>query len=123
MANVLIVDDSRTSRKILKRILEEAGHTIAGEAVDGEEGYLKYQELKPDVVTLDITMPKMDGLEALRLIKNYDENAVAIMITAAGQKEKMILAIKSGAADFISKPYEGSEVLRVIDRFVQEKEA
>lgn len=123
MANVLIVDDSRTSRKILKRILEEAGHTIAGEAVDGEDGYLKYQELKPDVVTLDITMPKMDGLEALRLIKNYDENAVAIMITAAGQKEKMILAIKSGAADFISKPYEGSEVLRVIDRFVQKKEA
>ena len=116
MANILIVDDSRTSRKILKRILEEAGHTIIGEAVDGEDGYLKYQELKPEVVTLDITMPKMDGLEALRLIKKHDENAVAIMITAAGQKEKMILAIKSGAADFISKPYEGSDVLSVIDK-------
>ena len=57
MANILIVDDSRTSRKILRRILEEAGHTIVGEAVDGEDGYLKYQELKPEVVTLDITMP------------------------------------------------------------------
>lgn len=123
MASVLIVDDSRTSRKILKRILEEAGHTIAGEAVDGEDGYLKYQELKPDVVTLDITMPKMDGLETLRLIKKYDENAVAIMITAAGQKEKMILAIKSGAADFISKPYEGSEVLKVIERSMKSQEA
>lgn len=123
MANVLIVDDSKTSRKILKRILEEAGHTIVGEAVDGEDGYLKYQELKPDVVTLDITMPKMDGLETLRLIKKYDENAIAIMITAAGQKEKMILAIKSGAADFISKPYEGSEVLRVIERSIQSQEA
>ena len=116
MANILIVDDSRTSRKILRRILEEAGHTVLAEAVNGEEGYLKYQELNPDVVTLDITMPKMDGLEALRLIKKHDENAIAIMITAAGQKEKMILAIKSGASDFISKPYEGSDVLSVIDK-------
>ena len=116
MANVLIVDDSRTSRKILRRILEEAEHTIVGEAVNGEDGYLKYQELKPDVVTLDISMPKLDGLEALRLIKKYDENAVAIMITAAGQKEKMILAVKSGASDFISKPYEPSDVLRVIEK-------
>ena len=64
-------------------------------------------------------MPKMDGLEALRLIKKYDENATAIMITAAGQKEKMILAIKSGAADFISKPYEPSDVLSVIDKCVK----
>ena len=118
MANILIVDDSRTSRKILRRILEEAEHTVIGEAVNGEDGYLKYQELKPDVVTLDITMPKMDGLEALRLIKKHDENAIAIMITAAGQKEKMISAIKSGAADFISKPYEPNDVLSVIDKCV-----
>ena len=116
MANILIVDDSRTSRKILRRILEEAEHTIVGEAVNGEDGYLKYQELKPDVVTLDITMPKMDGLEALRLIKKYDPEATTIMITAAGQKEKMILAIKSGAADFISKPYEPNDVLWVVDK-------
>ena len=116
MANILIVDDSRTSRKMLRRILEEAGHTIIGEAVNGEDGYLKYMELKPDVVTLDITMPKMDGLEALRLIRKFDGEAVAVMITAAGQKEKMILAIKSGAADFISKPYEPNDVLWVIDK-------
>ena len=120
MANILIVDDSRTSRRILRKILEDAGHTIVGEAVNGEEGYLKYQELAPEVVTLDITMPKMDGLEALRLIRKYDENATAIMITAAGQKEKMILAIKSGAADFISKPYEAQDVVRVIDKCVNE---
>ena len=119
MANILIVDDSRTSRKILRRILEEAEHTIVGEAVNGEDGYLKYQELKPDVVTLDITMPKMDGLEALRLIKKYDANATAVMITAAGQKEKMILAIKSGAADFISKPYEPGDVVTVIDKCIK----
>ena len=118
MANILIVDDSRTSRKILRRILEEAEHTIIGEAVNGEDGYLKYKELNPDVVTLDITMPKMDGLEALQLIKKYDENATAIMITAAGQKEKMILAIKNGAADFISKPYEPSDVVSVVDKCI-----
>ncbi len=116
MANILIVDDSRTSRKILRRILEEAEHTIVGEAVNGEDGFLKYQELKPDIVTLDITMPRMNGLEALWLIRKYDPNAVAIMITAAGQKEKMIQAIKGGAADFISKPYEPGDVLKVIEK-------
>ena len=118
MANILIVDDSRTSRKILRNILEENGMNIVGEAVNGVEAISQYEALKPDVVTLDITMPKMDGLEALRLIKKHDENAIAIMITAAGQKEKMISAIKSGAADFISKPYEPNDVLSVIDKCV-----
>lgn len=116
MANILIVDDSRTSRKILRRILEEAEHTIVGEAVDGEDGFLKYQELKPDIVTLDITMPRMNGLEALWLIRKYDPNAIAIMITAAGQKEKMIQAIRGGATDFISKPYEPEDVLKVVEK-------
>lgn len=116
MAKILIVDDSRTSRKILKEILEDAGHTVIGEAVDGEDGYLKYQELKPDVVTLDITMPKLDGIEALQLIRKFDENAKAIMITAAGQKDKMVRAVKYGAAEFITKPYEAIDVLKVIDQ-------
>ncbi|MBR5577678.1 MAG: response regulator [Lachnospiraceae bacterium] len=116
MAGILIVDDSRTSRKILRKILEDKGYTVVGEAVNGEEGYLKYQELKPDLVTLDITMPKMDGLESLRLIKKFDEEAKAIMITAAGQKEKMLLAIKSGAQDFIAKPYEASDVIKVVEK-------
>lgn len=120
MANILIVDDSRTSRKLLRRILEEAEHTVVGEAVNGEDGFLKYQELKPDVVTLDITMPRMNGLEALWLIKKYDTDATAIMITAASQRDKMIQAIKNGAADFISKPYEPGDVLRVIDKCLKE---
>lgn len=116
MANILIVDDSRTSRKILRKILEDAGHTIVGEGVNGEEGYLKYQELQPDMVTMDITMPKMDGLEALQLIRKLDENAVVIMITAAGQTEKMIQAVKYGAAEFITKPYEAGEVVEIIKK-------
>ncbi|MDD6492363.1 MAG: response regulator [Firmicutes bacterium] len=119
MANILIVDDSRTSRKILRQILEEAGHTVVDEAGNGEEGYLKYKDLKPDLVTLDITMPKLDGLEALQLIRKYDEEAKAVMITAAGQKEKMIQAIKHGAAEFISKPYEEDEVKQVINRVLE----
>lgn len=116
MANILIVDDSRTSRKILREILEEAGHTIVDEGLNGEDGYLKYKELKPDLVTLDITMPKLDGIEALQLIRKFDEDAKVIMITAAGQKEKMIQAIKYGAAEFIAKPYEADEVKQIIDK-------
>ena len=118
MANIMIVDDSRTSRKILKQILEDSGHTVVGEAVDGEEGYLKYTELKPDLVTLDITMPKLDGLEALQLIKKCNENAKVVMITAAGQKEKMIQAIKYGAAEFIAKPYDEEDVKQVINKIL-----
>lgn len=119
MANILIVDDSRTSRKILREILENAGYTIMAECVDGEEGYLKYKELKPDLVTMDITMPKLDGLEALQLIKKTDENAKVIMITAAGQKEKMVRAIKCGAAEFISKPYEAEEVKNIVAKVLE----
>lgn len=116
MANILIVDDSKTSRKILKEMLEDAGHTVIAECLNGEEGYLKYKELKPDLVTLDITMPKLDGLEALQLIKKSDEDAKVVMITAASQKEKMIQAIKYGAAEFIAKPYDSDDVKQVINR-------
>lgn len=116
MANILIVDDSRTSRKVLREILEEAGHTIVGESVDGEDGYLKYKKLKPELVTLDITMPKLDGIEALQLIKKSDEDAKVVMITAAGQKEKMMQAIKYGAAEFIAKPYETDDVKQIINK-------
>lgn len=116
MGKILLVDDSRTSRRILKEIITKAGHEIVGEASDGEEGYLMYKELKPDLVTLDITMPKMNGLEALRLIHKEDENAKVIMITAVGQAGKMTQAIKDGAAEFITKPYEAEEVAALIDK-------
>ncbi|MBQ6696942.1 MAG: response regulator [Lachnospiraceae bacterium] len=119
MATVLIVDDSRTSRKILKGVLEGAGYEIIGEATNGEEGYLKYKELKPDLVTMDITMPTMDGIESLSLIKHADENAKVIMITAAGQKEKMVEALKRGAEEFITKPFVNEDVLATIKRVVQ----
>lgn len=118
MARILIVDDSRTSRRFLKGILEEAGHEIIGEAANGDEGYIKYKELKPDVVTMDITMPVTDGIQALQLIRHLDEEAHVVMVTAAGQKEKMMQAIKAGAEEFITKPFEPEEVVEVIGRIL-----
>lgn len=115
MAKILIVDDSRTSRKILRNILQECGHEVIDEAENGEIGYTKYQELKPDIVTMDITMPKMDGIECLKLIRSYDSNAKVVMITAAGQKDKMIEAVKSGVAEFLTKPFEKVEIAHAIE--------
>ena len=116
MATVLIVDDSRTSRKLLRNVLERGGFVITGEAVNGEDGYLKYKELKPDLVTMDITMPNMDGIESLSLIKHENANAKVVMITAAGQKEKMVDALKRGADDFITKPFDEAEILSTLKR-------
>lgn len=114
MAKVLIVDDSRTSRRILRNILTENGHEVVGEAENGQIGYEKYIELSPDIITLDITMPVLDGLGSLKKIMAYDENAHVIMITAAGQKNKMVDAIKLGANEFIQKPFEPEQILSVI---------
>jgi two-component system chemotaxis response regulator CheY len=119
MATVLIVDDSRTSRKILRNCLEKDNFTVVGEAGNGEEGYLKYKELKPDIVTMDITMPIMDGIESLSLIKKENKDAKVVMITAAGQKEKMVEAIKRGAEEFIMKPFDETEVLETLNRVAE----
>lgn len=119
MARILIVDDSRTSRKMLKEVISGAGHEIVGEAVNGEEGFIMFRELKPDVVTMDITMPIMNGIESLECIKKSNESAKIIMVTAAGQKEKMVRAIKEGADEFISKPYEPEQVLEALERVLK----
>ena len=116
MSRILIVDDSRTSRKILRSILEDAGHEIVGEAMDGQDGINKYKDLKPDIVTLDITMPVMDGLEALKIIKEDDQSAKVIMVTAAGQQNKMIDAIKMGASEFVTKPFEPDEIVKMVNK-------
>ena len=105
MAKILIVDDSRTSRKMLRNILESNGHEIIDEAINGQESMLKIQALKPDVVTLDITMPGVYGVEALKMIKALDPEAKVVMVTAAGQKNKMIECIKAGANEFLTKPF------------------
>ncbi len=118
MAKILIVDDSRTSRKILKGILEGEGYEIVGEATNGQEGYEKYIELKPDVVTMDITMPVLDGIEALKKIKSDHPDAKVVMVTAAGQKTKMVEAVQNGASEFVSKPFEPEQLKMIIDKVV-----
>lgn len=118
MAKILIVDDSRTSRKMLRNILESNGHEIVDEAVNGQDGVQKFQALKPDVITLDITMPIVDGVEALKMIKALDPNSKVIMVTAAGQKNKMIDCIKAGANEFLTKPFDQQEILDVIAKMV-----
>ena len=118
MANILIVDDSRTSRKILKGILEGEGYEVVGEATNGQEGYDRYVELKPDVVTMDITMPVLDGLEALKKIKSEYPDAKVVMVTAAGQKTKMVEAVQNGASEFVSKPFEPEQLKKIIDKVI-----
>ncbi|MBQ8199042.1 MAG: response regulator [Lachnospiraceae bacterium] len=118
MAKILIVDDSRTSRKMLRTILESNGHEVVDEAVNGQDGVQKFQSLKPDVVTLDITMPVVDGVEALKMIKALDANSKVIMVTAAGQKNKMIDCIKAGANEFLTKPFDQQEIIDVIAKMV-----
>lgn len=119
MAKILIVDDSRTSRKILKGILENAGYEVIGEATNGLEGYDKYVELKPDIVTMDITMPVLDGIEALKKIKGDYPDAKVVMVTAAGQKTKMVEAVQNGANEFVSKPFDPEQLKTIIDKVLQ----
>lgn len=118
MASILIVDDSRTSRKILKGILESEGYEVVGEATNGQEGYERYVELKPDVVTMDITMPVLDGIEALKKIKGEYPDAKVVMVTAAGQKTKMVEAVQNGANEFVSKPFEPDQLKKIIDKVI-----
>ncbi len=114
MATVLIVDDSKVSRKILKNILTENGYDVIGEAGNGQQGYEMFIDLKPDLVTMDITMPVLDGLGALEKIMTLDSNATVVMVTAAGQKSKMVDAIKLGASEFIQKPFEPEQIISII---------
>ena len=120
MAKILIVDDSKTSRRFLRNMLEKAGHEIVYEAFHGREGVDKYKELHPDIVTMDITMPVLDGIDAVSEIMDYDKEAKVIMVTAAGQKNNMVEALKKGASDFIQKPFESDVILEVVQKVLEE---
>lgn len=115
MHTAIIIDDSKTSRSVLRTILEKNGYEIVAEAANGKEGFEKYCDLQPDFVTLDITMPVMDGIQTLVKIKEYDPGAKVIMVTAAGQKGKMVDAIKLGAAEFVTKPFETDQIISIIE--------
>ncbi len=122
MAKILIVDDSKTSRKLLKNLLEENGHEVVGEAGDGMQGVNAYKELNPEIVTMDITMPVLNGIEALDLIKLHDKDAKVVMVTAAGQQMKMMEALKKGAVDFVQKPFEPEKIISIIDKVAKQWE-
>ena len=118
MARILIVDDSEFFRETMREILEEQGYTIAGEARDGAEGFEKFKELRPDVTTMDITMPVMDGLEALGKILEYDPDAKVIMASSSAQHKKVSEALILGAYEFLPKPFDKDKLLAVISEIV-----
>ena len=114
MARILTVDDAAFMRKVIKDTLTKAGYTDIHEAEDGAQAVEKYNELKPDLVLMDITMPNMDGLEALKAIRAADGNANVVMCSAMGQETMVIDAIRSGAKDFIVKPFKIERVLKTV---------
>ena len=103
-------------RMKLKDILEKNGYEVAGEAQNGQEAFEKYQATKPDLVMMDITMPEVDGLEALKMIKASDANAKVVMCSAMGQQGMVMDAIRAGAVDFIVKPFDTERVIQAIDK-------
>ena len=116
MKKVLIVDDSKFIRLSLRTILEREGFKIVGEAEDGKVAINKYKELKPDIVTMDITMPEMDGIEALQEIINIDPNAKVVMLSAVGQQTKVKASIIAGAITFIVKPFKEEHLVEVLSK-------
>ena len=120
MERILIVDDSKTSRKFLKNMLIGAGFEVVAEAIDGIDGIEKYKEFKPDVVTMDITMPNLDGIDAVTEIMRIDPEAKIIMVTAAGQKNNVVEALKRGAVDFVQKPFDAEVIVEVIKKAMED---
>ena len=118
MKSVLIVDDAAFMRITLKTMLEKNGFEVLGEAPNGLEGVKKYAELKPNIVTMDITMPEMDGIEAVKQIKAVNPAAKVIMCSAMGQQSMVMDAIKAGANDFIVKPFQADRVLEAVKKIV-----
>ncbi|AOH54688.1 two-component system response regulator [Peribacillus muralis] len=116
MARILIVDDAKFMRMTLSNILSKAGHEVIGEGENGKEAIELYRNLKPDLVTMDITMPLMSGVDAVKEIKKEFQAAKVIMCSAMGQQKMVVEAIEAGAKDFIVKPFDESRVVDAINR-------
>jgi len=113
---VLIVDDAVFMRNVIKDIFTAAGFKVIGEASNGLEAVERYQELKPDLITMDIVMPFRSGIEATREIIKQDPNAVVLMCSALGQESLVMEAIEAGAMDFVVKPFRAEDVLAVVNK-------
>ena len=118
-ARILIVDDAAFMRMMIKDILLKNGFEVAGEASNGREAVAKFQETRPDLVTMDITMPEMDGISATKEIKKTDPNARIIMVTAMGQQAMVLDAIQAGARDFIVKPFQEERVIDAVKKVLK----
>ncbi|MBD3267023.1 response regulator [bacterium] len=116
---VMIVDDAAFMRATLKDVITKGGYEVVAEAVNGKDAVEKYKIHTPDIVTLDITMPEMDGLEALKQITAADPNAKIVMCSAIGQQQNVVEAIKAGAKDFIVKPFQPERVLEAIKKVLE----
>lgn len=114
MARILIVDDSIVARNNLKTILSQAKHEIVGEAADGEDGFSKFAQLNPDVVTMDITMPRLNGIDCLKKIMAKNPTARVMMVSALGQGAKVLEALNAGAKHYVTKPFEADKVLDAV---------
>lgn len=118
VARIMIVDDAAFPRIMLKEILVNAGHQVVSEAVNGEQAVEKYRALRPDVVTMDLTMPVMAGVDAVKEIRRIDPNARIVICSAMGERNLIIEAFQNGAKDFVTKPFQSSRVLEAVDRAI-----
>lgn len=116
--NILVCDDAAFMRMMIKDILTKNGYNVVGEAENGLKAVEKYGETKPDLVLMDITMPEMDGIQALKKIREADGSASVIMCSAMGQQAMVIEAIQSGAKDFIVKPFQAERVLEAVKKVI-----
>lgn len=116
MNKVLIVDDATFMRASLKLMLERNGYEVIGEAENGQVAFMKYKELKPDIVTMDITMPVCDGIQAVKLIKEFDTLAKIVMVSSMGQEWFVREAVLAGAKGFIVKPYKEDYVVQALNK-------
>ena len=117
---VMIVDDALFMRMMIRDILSKDGFEVVAEAENGIEAVEKYKETKPDIVTMDIVMPEMDGIEAVRQIMKIDPNARILMCSAMGQQPLVVEALEAGAKDFIIKPFQPSEVIEAVEKALKE---
>ena len=116
MKKVLIVDDAAFMRMAIRKIVEKAGLVVAGEAENGAVGVARYKEFMPDIVTLDVTMPEMDGIQALKAIRQINPNANVVMVSAMGQEPMVREAVMCGARSFIVKPFKEDHVISVLNK-------
>lgn len=115
---ILVVDDAMFMRTAVRRILEQAGYDVVGEAENGQVAVERYCELRPDAVLMDITMPVMDGIEAAKTILSSDPKAIVLMCTALGQQSMVVEAIKAGVKDYIVKPFQPARVLEGVGKAI-----